>query len=28
MFDSLSGGWGQQALEVADFGALILDNQK
>jgi len=28
MFDSLSGGWGQQALEVADFGTLILSDQR
>lgn len=28
MFDSMSGGWGQQALEVADFGVLILRNQQ
>jgi len=28
MFDSLSGGWGQQALEVADFGTLILNDQR
>ena len=28
MFDSLSGGWGQQALEVADFGALVLNDQR
>ncbi|MEW4983566.1 MAG: GGDEF domain-containing protein [Cycloclasticus sp.] len=27
MIDSLSGGWGQQALEVADFGALVLHDQ-
>lgn len=28
MFDSLSGGWGQQALEVADFGVLVLNEQE
>jgi hypothetical protein len=28
MFDSLSGGWGQQVLEVADFGALVLEDQR
>ena len=28
MIDSLSGGWGQQALEAADFGVLVLDDQR
>jgi GGDEF domain-containing protein len=28
MFDSLSGGWGQQALEVANFGTLVLNDQQ
>ena len=28
MIDSLSGGWGQQALEVADFGALVVQGQQ
>ena len=28
MFDSLSGGWGQQALEVVDFGVLVLSDQR
>jgi len=28
MFDSLSGGWGQQALEVVDFGVLVLSDQQ
>ena len=27
MFDSLSGGWGQQALDVADFGVLVMNEQ-
>jgi GGDEF domain-containing protein len=28
MFDSLSGGWGQQGLEVANFGALVLEDRQ
>ena len=28
MFDSLSGGWGQQALEIVDFGVLVLSDQQ
>ena len=28
MFDSLSESWGQQALEVADFGVLVLNEQE
>lgn len=28
MLDSLSGDWGQQALEAADFGVLVLDHRR
>jgi len=28
MLESVSGGWGQEALEVADFGVLVLENRR
>ena len=28
MLESLSGGWGQEALEVADFGVLVLEDRR